>query len=623
MNGIRLRHLVFTGPSVPDAELMFGNGLNILYGASNTGKSFTAQAILFMMGAVKTLPVTEEIARYDGVWLGLTLPNGNEITLYRAVRGGPFKKYEGLVKTAGTLAGTALLGQHDSRRNDTVSHLLLDAIGLAGRKLVTNANGAKENLSIRLLSPYAVVSEEAIMATRSPVLYSGAPTERTLEQNLFKLLLTGIDDSATVEVQKPGDKKVAKAAKIELLDEWIGKLDEQLGKDVADESEIADQLDRLDNSAEGLWDRLRLAQSSLDELIRKRRVLLDRRQEHELRLAELEVTLQRFARLNAVYSSDLERLRSIEEGGYVLVALTDRECPVCGAPPEAQVHDHAGEDIALAYAAAAAETRKIEIEQRELTQTVSTLRGEAASLRRIAKELFDQIEEIDSQIESYRPLEAMARSNYETYASARAELQKIADLYTRRAELVASREEIDSLSTKRDGSSLSVGPDPTVAFAFGEVVRAVLKEWKFPDADKAQFDLSTNDITIGGKPRSSNGKGVRAILHAAFNVALFVYCIEKNLPHPGFLVLDTPLLTYREPMRSEKHGALTEDELALKATSLAENFYKHLASLQRQVQFIVIENTDPPATIDGLAKITTFTGLDGNGRYGLLSRHLS
>lgn len=73
-------------------------------------------------------------------------------------------------------------------------------------------------------------------------------------------------------------------------------------------------------------------------------------------------------------------------------------------------------------------------------------------------------------------------------------------------------------------------------------------------------------------------------------------------------------------MRSEKHGALTEDELALKATTLANNFYKHLASLEDQVQFIIIENTDPPAGLDSLASITTFTGLDGNDRYGLLAR---
>lgn len=47
---------------------------------------------------------------------------------------------------------------------------------------------------------------------------------------------------------------------------------------------------------------------------------------------------------------------------------------------------------------------------------------------------------------------------------------------------------------------------------------------------------------------------------------------------------------------------------------------KHLASLKDQVQFIIIENTDPPTSIEELAKITTFTGLDGNDRYGLLSR---
>ena len=55
----------------------------------------------------------------------------------------------------------------------------------------------------------------------------------------------------------------------------------------------------------------------------------------------------------------------------------------------------------------------------------------------------------------------------------------------------------------------------------------------------------TSHITIAGKRRAANGKGVRAILHAAFNVAVIVYAIENRLPHPGFLVLDTPLLTYR------------------------------------------------------------------------------
>ena len=63
------------------------------------------------------------------------------------------------------------------------------------------------------------------------------------------------------------------------------------------------------------------------------------------------------------------------------------------------------------------------------------------------------------------------------------------------------------------------------------------------------FDLSSYDLIIDGKERRNNGKGVRAITHAAFKVALMLFCRERNLPHPGFLVLDTPLLTYRDPMK--------------------------------------------------------------------------
>ena len=619
MRGIRLRHLVFTGPKVEPAALEFQDGLNILYGASNTGKSFATEAILFMIGASKSLPVNEEIATYSGVWLGLELPGGRQITLYRATRGGTFKVYEGLIRSAGVEEGRPLLGQHDAKRTDTVSHLLLDAIGLSGKQIVKDANGKKASLSIRLLAPYMVVSEEDIIATRSPVLASGAPTDRTLERNIFKLLLTGMDDSATVAVQKPGDKKVAKAAKIEFADKLISDLDAKL-VDEADKSEIDDQLEKLDISSEGLLDRLRVAQSELDDLVGNRRVAMDRKRELEQRTRELLLTLQRFERLQAVYASDLQRLQSIEEGGFVLVAMAGMDCPVCGAAPGAQRHNHAAEEIALAYRAAAAEAKKIEIEQRELTQTMASLGAEAAGLGNLVRQLGDDIDELDRAIEAGRPHEVSARQSYEAYALARGRLQRVSDLYLRRAELVKLRAGLESEPTKRDGDSLSVGPDPTAAFDFGEVVKKVLKEWHFPDADKAQFDLAANDVTIGGKARAANGKGVRAILHAAFNVALIVYSIDKNLPHPGFLVLDTPLLTYREPMKSKKHGALAPDELALKATSLSEEFYRHLSEMAQDLQVIIIENSDPPASARLVAKVETFTGQEGNDRYGLLAR---
>ncbi|AEI83127.1 hypothetical protein CNE_BB2p03320 (plasmid) [Cupriavidus necator N-1] len=619
MNGIRLRHLVFTGPNIESAELEFDDGLNIIYGASNTGKSFASKTILFMLGANTSLPETEEVAAYDGAWLGVTLGEQGDFTLYRATRGGHLKLYTGLVKGAPADNGEVLREKHDQKRTDTVSHRLLDVIGLADKWVVRDGNGKKDSLSIRLLSKYAVVAEDDIMSETSPVYLSGSPSERPFERNLFKLLLTGNDDSAAVTVPKETERKAAKTAKIELVDELLAQLDAELGEEPPVEKETDEQLRRLDQSADGLLTRLQTAQNELDSLVVERRTTVDRCRELEERADELELTLQRFAKLQGVYTSDLERLHSIEEGGYVLVAMAGRDCAVCGAPPGAQIHNHAADEISMAHTAAAAEARKIEREQRELAHVVASLEAEAVGLRKTIEKHNADTEKLDGTIQGLRPQEASLRESYETYNAKRTEILKVLDLYQRRAKLAARRAEIGAMPTKREGEPAPVGPDSTTMFDFGETVKAVLKAWKFPDADKVQFDGRANDITVGGKSRAANGKGVRAVLHAAFNVAVIVHCIDNKLPHPGFLVLDTPLLTYREPLES-KYGDLSPDEAALKATSLAEHFYKHLASLAAHVQVIVIENSDPPSAMNGLARIETFSGKQGNGRAGLLAR---
>lgn len=83
-------------------------------------------------------------------------------------------------------------------------------------------------------------------------------------------------------------------------------------------------------------------------------------------------------------------------------------------------------------------------------------------------------------------------------------------------------------------------------------------------------------------------------------------------------MLDTPLLTYREPLKS-KHGDLSDDEKPPKETSLAEKFYKHLASLAEKLQVTVIENSYRPAAIEGLAYFEVFTRLSATDVMGFLS----
>ncbi len=134
----------------------------------------------------------------------------------------------------------------------------------------------------------------------------------------------------------------------------------------------------------------------------------------------------------------------------------------------------------------------------------------------------------------------------------------------------------------------------------------MLKAWNFPDASRAHFDKTTRDFVISGKPRGSCGKGMRAITHAAFTVTLLEYTRSNGLPHPGFVVLDTPLLAYREPEGEE-------DDLS--GTDVQDRFYDYLLALGDR-QIIILENVDPPETIKAGQQAVFFSKNPHLGRYG-------
>ncbi|WP_233520710.1 hypothetical protein [Streptomyces sp. CCM_MD2014] len=43
---------------------------------------------------------------------------------------------------------------------------------------------------------------------------------------------------------------------------------------------------------------------------------------------------------------------------------------------------------------------------------------------------------------------------------------------------------------------------------------------------------------------------MRSVLHSAFTTSLARFCIERDLPHLGFVVLDSPVVTYRQQVKN-------------------------------------------------------------------------
>ena len=607
-----LRRLAFTGPDVPVSGLDFVDGINLVWGASNGGKSFILAALDFMMGGKSPLPEIKMLRGYERVWLCLDLPGAGRVTLARAVAGGNFQLYEGEVDPLSPGGpGQALSADHKAKRPN-VSGLLLGELGIGHHQIDRTLNGDKATFTFRHVAPYVLTDETSMMAPWSPTQIDPRATE-TFNKNVFKFLLTGIDGSATVVMESPETQKTGNAGKLELIGELLAAAQEELRQNWPDGAGLADQEDRLDEAMESVGDEAAERQTRLDDLRADRRATLEKLASQEDGRSEIVLTLGRFDLLAAVYENDVARLDSLAEGGAALLAGARRPCPHCGADPEHQRHSHGMGEIEQTHAAVEAEVRKIRLEQADLKRTIVALLGKRDDLDGSIMALTREIEGIEASIRSELPLESSIRANYERLDQAREHVRRGLSVMRRIEDLEARKREIAAFKpTSLPRGSVVAGVSGSIGDEFAQDVQAILHAWRYPGPPRVSFDTKTHDITLNGDSRRGNGKGVRALMHSAFKIGVFVFCRRHGLPHPGIIALDSPLLSYRDGHKS-RHGPLDADEELVGHTRLKHHFYEYLLRTSGDVQYVIIENDAPPIDLGPSARITIFAGEDGEG----------
>jgi hypothetical protein len=314
------------------------------------------------------------------------------------------------------------------------------------------------------------------------------------------------------------------------------------------------------------------------------------------------------------YAVDIERLASIQECGAMFAYVEAAPCPLCGASPEEQHHDAACDgDVGAIVQSASAEITKIKRLRDELQGTIADLKTEAASRGQELSNKNEEYENVSIRIQqTVAPKVNEERASFSELIEKRVGVQKGLDLYARVTMLEERRRSLEQ-DEGEEGSSGDIvsGLPGSVAHNFSLRVSKLLKAWDFPGDCLVHFDKETTDFVIDGKPRGSRGKGLRAITHAAVTIALLEYCQENDLPHLGFVVLDSPLLAYFKPEGDEDHQ--------LKGTNLKEYFYSYLVKHHStDSQVIIIENQHPPDSVLNKISMTVFTGNPNEGREGFL-----
>ena len=616
--GLNLVHLAFSGPKGARASIEFKAGLNLVFGASNTGKSFAYKSIGAALGASTRLPDIEERSGFDTLWLGINAAE-EAMTLCRGLAGGAISLFPGHVsqETANGMART-LTAKHNASDLENISRFLLNKIGIDGKQIATRAAGTKRSLSFRDIVRFFMVDETSIQSETSPAL-SGQRDSMQAERRVFHLLLTGDDDSAVREVVSQKDFKKSKTAKIEFLNELITELDKSLKKDHADATELPGQNEELEAEYNDVQASFEKTQGSANALLLEKRATLKGISQKRERLDEVKLNLERFALLQKIYVSDIERLEAIEEAGFLLTLGGDRDCPLCGAEPSVQKHTHGVEEIGQVRSAAQAEIRKIKQQQTDLSDTVQELREEGVTLLSDLPMLHAKLRDIEIRLEALAPAMNEANKKLTELLTIRDRIKHGLTLLEQRAAFEARRDVLKNAKRDKLDDSSRLALSSSRLHEFETIVSETLRAWHFPGKCHVSFDEETFDLKIDGKHRRDNGKGVRAITHAAFKVALLLHCQRKNLPHPGFLVLDTPLLTYRDPLLS-RYGELSPDEKEIASMSLKDYFFEHLSSIGHGSQFIVFENVDPPRQIESIGHIQQFSGSSKSGRFGLFPK---
>lgn len=586
-----IEKIIVTGSGKTDSIIELSNGVNIIYGPSNTGKTYIVKCIDYMFGSERE-PIDISTG-YQYIKIIVRTQCGT-ITMSRKIGE---NKIEVSSNDNNVPSGKYATKASRTNYDKTINSVWLSLIGINDLHLViSNENYKKQILSWRTFSHMFMLTETKIISEYSAIL-SGRDTSNTAVIASLIFLLSGQDFAET----ETKDTKEIKEAKKNAVKAYINK---ELFRLSERNQELLAQLKENPNidiavEIEKIMAEISTNEKRINSSIEENQKILAQLYEKNENLSECNVLLNRYDELTTQYDADLKRLNFIVDGEANLNASFSTHCPFCDGEVVVKKNQNYID-------AAKSDYKKIKLQAKDLESASKELRSEKLSLEQEIGTLMAKKKSIEELIEKeLKPQVFNLKEKLSAYKDA-IECQKEIDILKKLSE----QKTADMIENDTDEESeLKFKVKEQLDYSFinelSNGIKSFLENCNYDNLLSVIFDKADMDIVINGKKKSSNGKGYNAYFNSVVAIVLSRYMESKAKYSPDFLVLDSPILS------------LKEKETKKPSETMRNTLFENIVDNQKGIQTIVIENEIPEINYKD-ANIIHFTKEKNNGRYGFL-----
>ena len=274
MSRFFIKQISVTGEKVLFSEVSFNDGVNIIYGPSNAGKSYIINCINFMFAGDP--PFTKSSTGYDTVTMTMESDDGYAISMTRKIIDGKNGEVgENSVEVISNYPNVES-GPYSISKNE-YSDLLLKLMGInEHHKIISTEGFDSHSLGIRTLIHFFFIDEEHIFGKRT-VLDSPSYSKINAYLCALNFLLTG-DDSMHLmpeETKEERERRITeRTGVIAYLNQKIEELSQRKAeleaRDAVGETDAEGRIEELLSAIEEIENEIGTASSENRELMRER-----------------------------------------------------------------------------------------------------------------------------------------------------------------------------------------------------------------------------------------------------------------------------------------------------------------------------------------------------------------